>query len=237
VSLFAESFTVGTAIQRVVPGVHYSQDVVIQNLEPLASPESYARAGYLYIVAQQFTLPTAGTALFSVEVGASGLQIEGYEIVTTEQTVFAELVEGATVTTTGAAIPSYNLNRNEADDATSVFKAASAVTGGSAISSELVTGSKIGGGGAMIVSKIHTLEASTQYAMRFVNQTQQGTDCYLQIIFSEKFNGQNNVTIGDESGVGFTLKGGERIQWRTDEGQSVYAVSEEEVEIMVVRQN
>jgi hypothetical protein len=230
-------FTVGTAIAKVVTDSADSQDVYLQNLEPLASPESYARAGYLYIVAQRFTLPLAGTALFSVEVGASGLQIEGYEIVTTEQTVFAELVEGAAVTTTGAAIPSYNLNRNEADDAASVFKAATAVTGGSAISSELVTGSKIGGGGAMIISKIHTLEASTQYAMRFVNQTQQETDCYLQIIFSEKFNGQNDIWIGDAVGTGVRLSGGDTQVMRLQQGQTLWAVSEEDNELMVTRQD
>lgn len=230
-------FTIGTALTQVVADSADSQDVYLQNLQPVSEPDAYARAGYLYLVAQQFTLASSGTALFSVEVGTEGLQIEGYEIVTTSETIFGELIEGGTVTTTGGAIPSYNLNRDEADDATSVFKAASAVTGGSAISSELVTASKQGGGGSMIVSKIHTLEASTQYAMRFVNQTNQETDCYLQIIFSEKFDVQNDIWIGDAVGTGVRLRGGDTQVMRLQQGQTLWAVSENDNELMVTRQD
>jgi hypothetical protein len=214
-----------------------AQHVVLQNMEPSSDPDDYARAGYLYVIGRKFTLGASGTALFSIEVGAEGLQIEGYEIVTSAETVFAELVEGATITTTGGAIPSYNLNRTVADDSTSVFKAASALTGGSAISSELITGSKQGGGGGMVASKIHTLPASTQYGMRFVNQTNQETVMFLQLIFSEKFNGQNDVLLGTDSGSGYRLRGGQAVALPMIQGQVLSASAEEAAVLGVLKQD
>lgn len=235
-SLVTETFTIGTAIERIVPGLHYSQDVIVQNLEPLRDSNDLSRDGYLYLVGSEFTVPANGTAIFNIATPASGLQIEFYEIVSSDEVILASLIENGTPTT-GGTVASYNINRQEADDAEAVFTQATAYTGGTVVSQELVTASKQGAGGMMSLSKIHTLKPSTSYGMRFVSQGNQASQCFVQIGFAEKFNGQNDVTVGDENGKGFTLKGGQMIQLRTDKAQSVYAVSEESAEIVVVRQN
>jgi hypothetical protein len=214
-----------------------AQHVLIQNLEPDSSPDSYAREGYLYLAAG--TVPIAGSAIayFNIATGSAGLQIEGYELVSTEQPVYAELIEGATVTTTGAAIPSYNLNRTANDDAIAVLTAASTVTGGSAISTELITASKQGGGGGMVVSKIHTLEPSSDYVFKFTNISNQSTLFFFQVIFSEKFNGQNDLWIGGTVGDGYRIRGGESVHLPMIQGQVLSAVSEESVDVAVLRQD
>lgn len=229
--------SVGTATVPVVSMSADAQYVVLQNLEPVSNPDAYARAGYLYLAGGTVTLGASGTALFNLATGPTGLQIEGYELVSGAENVYAELIEGATVTTTGAAVPSYNLNRTEADDAQAVLTAASTVTGGSAISTELITASKQGGGGGMIVSKIHTLEASSDYAFRFTNLTNQETLFFFQVIFSEKFNGQNDLWIGGTVGDGYRIRGGESVHLPMIQGQVLSAVSEESVDVAVLRQD
>jgi hypothetical protein len=228
---------VGTASVPVVSMSADAQHVVIQNLEPVSDPDEYARAGYLYVIGGTVSLGSEAVARFSVEVGAKGLQIEGYELVSSAGNVYAELVEGAAITTTGNAIPSYNLNRNADDDALTVFKAASAITGGSAISTELITASKQGGGGGMIVSKIHTLPASSQYGFRFTNLTNQTTLFFFQVIFSEKFNGQNDVWLGGADGASFRLRGGEHISLPMIQGQTLSAQAEESALVGVLKQD
>jgi hypothetical protein len=229
--------SLGTASVPIVGMSADAQHVVIQNLEPVSDADEYARAGYLYIIGGTFTIGASGTALFNVATAAQGLQIEGYELVSTAEPVFAELVEGATVTTTGAAIPSYNLNRTEADDAGSVFTAASTVTGGSAISTELITASKQGGGGGMVVSKIHTLEGSSDYAFRFTNLSNQETVFFFQVIFSEKFNGQNDVWLGGDSDASFRLRGGESVYLPMIAGQTLSAEAGETAVVGVLKQD
>lgn len=231
-----EVYTVGTAIAKVVTDSADSQDVILQNLEPEPNADDLSRAGYLYLVQSQFTLTTAGTALFNIATPAGGMQIEFYEIVSSAEVVKAELIEGGTPTT-GATVVSYNINRNMPDDSATVFTQASAISGGSVVSAELVTGSKQGGGGGMQVAKIHTLKGSANYGMRFINQTNQETSCFVQIAFSENFNGQNAVWVGDGVNDGVRLGGGERVQMRLQAGQTLWAVSEEEAELAVLRQD
>ena len=229
--------SVGTASVPVVSMSADAQHVVIQNQEPVSTPDGYARAGYLYIAQGTVTIAGGGTALFNLATPASGLQIEGYELVSTEQDVYAELVEGATVTTSGAAVPSYNLNRNEADDAQAVLTGASTVSGGSAISVELVTASKIGGGGGMIVSKIHTLKPSADYVFRFTNLTEQTTLFFFQVVFSEKFNGQNDVWLGGAEGSSFRLRGGESVYLPMGQGQILSAEALDSATVGVLKQD
>ena len=228
---------VGTASVPVVSMSADAQHVVIQNQQPVSTPDGYARAGYLYIAGGTVTIASGGTALFNLATGAAGLQIEGYELVSTNGDVYAELVEGATVTTTGAAVPSYNLNRTEADDADAVLTAASTVTGGSAISSELITASKQGGGGGMIISKIHTLEPSSDYAFRFTNLSNQETRFFFQVIFSEKFNGQNDVWLGGAEGSSFRLRGGESVYLPMGQGQTLSAEALDSATVGVLKQD
>lgn len=236
-SVSGYTVSLGTASVPIVSPSADAQNVVIQNLEPASDPDEYARAGYLYIVGGTVTIGASGTARFSVATGSVGMQIEGYELVSTAEPVYAELIEGATITTTGAAIPSYNLNRNEADDATTVFSAASTVTGGSTISSELITGSKQGGGGGMVASKIHTLKPSANYAFRFTNMTNQETGFFFQVIFSEKFNGQNDVWLGGDGEAAFRLRGGESVYLPMISGQVLSAEAGESALVGVLKQD
>ncbi len=229
--------SLGTASSVVVGMSADAQHVVLQNLEPNSDPDEYARAGFLYVAGGQFTISGDGTALFNAATGSAGMQIEGYELVSTAEPVYAELVEGATVTTTGAAIPSHNLNRTMADDAETVFTPASTVTGGSAISTELITASKQGGGGSMVVSKIHTLQASSDYAFRFTNLSNQSTTFFFQVIFSEKFNGQNDIWLGGTANAGYRLRGGDSVYLPMGQGQTLSAVAEESAELGVLKQD
>ena len=231
------SMTLGTAANIVVGMSADAQHVVLQNLEPKSDSDEYARRGYLYVIGQKFTLAGSGTAVFNIATGSKGLQIEGYEIVSSSEAVFAELIEGGTVTTTGAAIPSYNLNRTAPDDAESEFKAATGVSGGSAVSSELVTGSKQGGGGGGVFTKIHTLLPNEDYAMRFANQTNQETIMFLQLIFSEKFNGQNDIWVGGGVDNGYRLSGGESVYLPLIQGQTLSAQAEEAALLGVLKQD
>lgn len=235
-AITTEVVTVGTAIAKVVTDSGDSQDVILQNLEPAATPNDLSRAGYLYLVQSQFTLTTAGTALFNIATPAGGMQIEFYEIVSSAEVVKAELIEGGTPTT-GGTVLSYNINRNEADDAATVFTQASAISGGSVVSAELVSGSKQGGGGGISVAKIHTLRGSENYGMRFVNQTNQETSVFVQIAFSEKFNGQNAIWVGDGVNDGIRIGGGEQLKMRLQQKQTLWAVSEEQAQLAVMRQD
>jgi hypothetical protein len=237
VAVTTQVFSIGTAGTKIVTDSGDMQDVIIQNIEPEANADDLAREGYLYLVGQKFTVGASGTVIFNMATPPGGLQLEFYEIVSTAEAVLAELIEGGTVTTTGNAIPSYNINRTEPDDAATVFKAATAVTDGSVVSTELITGSKQGGGGATAFSKIHTLNGGEDYAMRFTNQTNQQTICFLQLGFSEKFNGQSEVWVGEGLNDGVRLRGGDRIQMRLQQGQTLWAISPESAQLAVLRQD
>jgi len=224
--------TPATIVDMSVDG----QTALIQNLEPALNANAMSRAGRIFLIEQKFDVANGATALFSIATGASGLQIQFYEIVSTESTIFAELVEGATVTTTGDEILGYNLNRNETDNYDSVFKAASAVTGGVTISAELVTATNQAGG-QMQLDKIHTLRPNSNYGMKLANVGGKNTTVFLQIAFSEKYNGQTEVTLGDTVGDGYTLKGGEAVKMEFVQSQSLSAVSGGTVEVGILRQD
>lgn len=236
-SVTGYTINLGTATTSIVSPSADSQHIVLQNLEPISDADEYARSGYLYLVGGTVTIAGTAKALYSVATGARGMQIESYELVSSSEPIYAELIEGGTVTTTGAAIPSYNLNRDFADDATTIFKKATTVTGGSAVSTELVTGSKQGGGGGITIAKIHTLRSSTDYAFRFTNISNQSTTFFFQVIFSEKFNGQNSIWVGGDAESAFRLRGGESVSVPLIAGQPISAVAGEEAVLGVLKQD
>lgn len=229
--------TVGTASTPIVGMSADSQIAIIQNQEPTASIEQLARDGYLYNVAQRFNVLSPGTVSFGIATGPNGLQIEGYEIVSQTEAIEASLIEGATVSTTGAAIPAYNLNRNESDAHVSVLKAATAVSGGSAVSKEYLTADKHSSSGGKGATKILTLKPSADYAFSFVNLGNQTTQVFFQVTFSEKFNGLNDVWLGGSVGTGVRLQGGQTIQLPMIQGQTLSAVAEADNQVGVLRQD
>lgn len=229
-----EIFEVGETPTTLIAPENDSQKVWIQNLEPLSDTDEYARAGFLYSVSEKFALASPGTVTVNIATGSAGLQIEYYEILSDVSNVTATLIEGATVTTSGAAIPSYNLNRNVTTPAVATFASASTVTGGSVIATEYLTADKHAAGGGMGSQKIYTLKPSDDYVMSFVNNGNQATNVFLSLGFSEKYNGLNQVWLGSSAGSAVTLRGHEMIQLDVRGGEEIVAVSDGGTNTVVV---
>lgn len=201
-------YSVGTAAQTVVAPNHDYTKYALKNLQP-ASVNDMARDGYVYLIARQFSITQGASASFSIETGPTGAQFDFYEIISSVSDIYAELIEGATVTVTGDPIVAHNLNRNYSDAHSSVLKAASAVTGGTTISAEYITATNQGGG-AIASTKIHTLKPNTQYVMKFTNQGAQTTPVFFQLGFSEHYNGYNNIWLNAVNNS-YVLKPGDEL--------------------------
>lgn len=213
-------YSVGTAAVNVVEPTNSLVNYQLKNLQPKSVAEA-ARDGYIYLLNRDFTLTTGTPLTFSIVTGPTGCQFDFYDITSDTSNVFAELIEGATITVTGSPIPAYNLNRNSSDAHASVFRAVSAITGGTVVSSELITASK-DAGGTLASGKIHTLEPNTQYAMRFTNRGNQDTGVHFQLGFSEQYNGYNNIwleTVNDS----FVLIPGDEMTMKMLPGESINA--------------
>ena len=218
-------FEVGNNPVELVPPSNDSQKVWIQNLEPLSDTDEYSRAGFIYQVAQKFSLASPGTVSLNIATGTAGLQIEYYEIISDTEKVTANLIEGATVTTSGAAIPAYNLNRTITTAPTATLSSASSIVGGTVIATEYVTADKHAAGGRANSAKIYTLKPSQDYGIQFVNNGNQNTTVFLSLGFSEKYNGLNQVWLGTSAGSAVTLRGHEFIQLDIRGEERIQAVS------------
>lgn len=207
-SLTQAVYTVGTTPVTVVSPTNDYAKYVLKNLQPEGVPE-YARQGFVYLVNSQFSIAQGATANFSIVTGSTGVQFEFYSMATDTSAVYAELIEGATITTTGDAIPAYNLNRNYPDTFASVLKAATSITGGTTISAEFLPASNQSAG-QMSSSKIHTLEPNTEYGFKFTNQGSQTTSVHFQLGFSEHYNGYNSIWL-DAVDNSYVLKAGEEL--------------------------
>jgi hypothetical protein len=201
-------YSVGTAATTVVAPTVDAGRYVLKNLEPKTSEES-AREGDIYLVGQKFNIVNGATTAFSILTGPTGAQLDFYEIISDTSNVYAELIEGATIVTTGDPITAHNLNRNYSDAHSSILKATTSVTGGTTISAEYVTATNQAGGG-IDSEKIHTLEPNTEYAMRFSNVGTQATNVFFQLGFSEKYNGYNSIWLGTVNDS-YVLRAGEEV--------------------------
>jgi len=201
-------YAVGTAAVTVVEPTADFAKYALKNIQPATIPE-YARDGYIYLVNAQFTITPITPVTFSFLTGPTGAQFDFYSMVTDTSAVYAELIEGATIVTTGSAIPAYNLNRNYADSHQAVLKAATTVTGGTTISTEFLPASNQTAG-QMSSTKIHTLEPNTEYGFRFTNQGAQSTSVHFQLGFSEHYNGYNNIWL-DAVNDSMVLRPGEEL--------------------------
>ena len=190
-SITQKVYSVGTAAQTVVAPTNDYVKYALKNLQPKTVDEM-ARDGHVYLVNAQFDKLQGTSTNFSILTGSTGAQFDFYSMTTTDSQVYAELVEGATIITTGNAIPAYNLNRNYPDTHSAVLKQAISITGGTTISSEFMPASNQAGG-AMSSTKIHTLAPSTEYGFRFTNQGIKTTTVHFQLGFSEHYNGYNNI--------------------------------------------
>lgn len=207
-SISSTIFTVGAAAQTIAAPDDMAQRVTVTNLQPGQNVGELSRDGYVFVAANRFTIANNGTAHLQITTGQYGAQLEFYEIVATSSNVSAELIEGATFGS-ATAFTAYNLNRQSSITPESTLSAATAVSGGTVISSEYIPASNQAGG-AQFSSKIHTLEANTSYVMRFVDVGGVGAVCFLQLGFAEQYNGGHDVHLNNTAGSAFVLRGGER---------------------------
>lgn len=216
--------TIGTSeVQVVYPSVD-TQRILFENQAPSSSLGDYSRDGYSYSVSRQLTIANGGTALFSFTTGSDGAQFDFWDFEADDSSIRAELVEGATITKTGTAIPGYNLNRNYSDAHDAVLEGATAMVGGTVILSEYIGASKQSAGGA-ISNKVITLEPNTEYGFRFIDVGGKGPNLHIQIIWIEKYNGLNDVWLGGTVGSGIRLRGGEKVELTFYQGESLTAIS------------
>ena len=203
-------YSIGTAATTVVaPTIDYAR-YVLKNLEPETRPENYARDGRVYDVFSTFSVNRNSSVSLGVTTGSTGMQFQYFQILSTASNIYAELFEGATVTFGTAVTPSFNVNRNFPDDADAVFRNVTSFTGGSAVNAEYITASKAAGG-EHSYTKVITLEPNSNYVFRFQEMTgSDDPDVFLQIGFSELYNGYDTVWLGDVDDS-FALRGGEEV--------------------------
>lgn len=220
----SQVFTIGTAAQTVVfPSVD-TQRILFENQEPAGNLGEYSRDGYVYTVSRQITIANGGTALFSFTTGPAGAQFDFWDFESDGSSVRGELVEGATITTTGTAIPGYNLNRNFSDAHDAVLEGATVMTGGTVVLSEYIGASNQAAGG-VISNKIVTLEPNTEYGFRFIDVGGIGGKLHIQLGWVEKYNGDNDIWLGGVVGEGVRLRGGEKVEMLFYNGESLQAIS------------
>lgn len=211
----------GTAQMVVAPSVD-TQHVILKNLEPGETADQLSRHGMVYEIGQLFTLANSGTAHFQITTGSTGAQFQYYQIDANSSSVYAQLLEGATF---GSATPvaAYNVNRNFADDYTSVLTGATAVSGGTIIASEYVPSGNQGGS-MLVNTNVYTLEPDTSYVMRFIDNGGNGTKVHFKLGFSERFNGYNDIWLGGVNSS-MRLRGGESVSFDLYAGESVNAMT------------
>lgn len=229
------TLSAGSATQVVAPTVdagHY----LLKNVQPTADVGDYSRQGYTYAVSRSLTLSNGGTAIFSFTTGATGAQFDFWTFTAENSSVLGELIEGASITTTGSAIPGYNLDRNNSDAHASTLIGASALTGGTVILSEYIPASNQAGGG-VASNKVITLEPSTQYGFRFRDVGGNGTPLHIQIGWVEIFNGQHSIWLGTKDSS-YVVRGGEEIKFKLFPGEAIDATAGHDgAQLTVIRQD
>lgn len=216
------SLSASTATTVVAPTVdagHY----VLKNIEPVAGFADYARRGYAYAVSRYFSIANNSSVYFSFTTGATGAQFDFWNFNSSNSSVLASLIEGGTITTTGSAIPGYNMNRNFSDAHTATLLAATNITGGTTVLSEYVGASNQAAGGATS-NKIITLEPNTQYGFKFTDVGVVGTNLHIMIGWVELYNGYNDIWLGtpDES---FVLRAGEEVKFKLFPQETINATA------------
>lgn len=226
----------GTAVGIVAPSVD-AQTVVIKNDMPDGDLNQHVRDGYAFAVHTDITLANGGSQSFSFTTGDFGAQILGYKIASTVENVEANLIEGATITTNGTAVPAYNLNRTSSITYDASLVGVTSISGGTVVSSESIFASNQASGG-MDSSKVITLAPNTQYAFKFNNIGSQSTYIHFEMIWTERYNGYTTVWLNGAEGVGYPLHGGESVAIDLIRGQAIDAISGgADCQIAVMRQD
>lgn len=146
--------------------------------------DGLAKRGLIYLMSEFFTVGANASVYFALNTNGKEVEFQFYDITSDLGEIQATLLEAPSTVTPFNYITPRNLNRNFADNATASLSAASAVTGGTVIASELV-GNSAKAGGEMSSQKIHTLKNGTTYVMQFVNTANQSTVCHMNLGWSE----------------------------------------------------
>lgn len=146
-------------------------------------PADLAKRGLVYLLARFFPIAQAGSVSFCLTTNGAEVEFQFYDITCTQEIVRAELIEAPTLTKFGALIPARNLNRQFSDSHTVSLQAASGISGGTVIASELIGAAK--SAGVTSSQKVHTLSASTDYAMVFFNSGNQNTEAHINLGWAE----------------------------------------------------
>ncbi len=152
--------------------------------ESATDADGLAKRGLVYLMSEFFTVPGSGSVFFALDTNGKEVEFQFYDITSAQSLVRASLIEAPASVTAFNYITPRNLNRNFPDNATASLSAASAVTGGTVIATELV-GNTAKSGGEVSSSKVHTLKNGTVYVMQFVNQDNQATAMHMNIGWSE----------------------------------------------------
>lgn len=147
-------------------------------------PNDLAKRGLVYLLDQFFTVPATGSVHFGLLTNGTEVEFQFYDITTTTGIIRAALIEDPAATLFGPEILGRNLNRNYPDAQTVTLKAASAVSGGVRIGSELIGGGSKAGG-QIAQSKVHTLKPFETYVMTFHNIENQPSLTHLNLGWSE----------------------------------------------------
>lgn len=149
-----------------------------------ADGDGLAKRGLVYLMSEFFTVPATGSVFFALDTNGREVEFQFYDITSGQGEIHATLLESPASVTQFNYITPRNLNRKFADDASASLSAASAVTGGTPIASELI-GNTGKAGGTLSSSKIHTLRDNTVYVMRFVNFSNQESVVHMNLGWSE----------------------------------------------------
>ncbi len=153
--------------------------------ESATDPDGLAKRGLVYLMSEFFTLPASGSVYFALNTNGREVEFQFYDITSAQALVRASLVEAPASVTAFNYITPRNLNRKFPDNASASLSAASAVSGGTVIATELV-GNTAKAGGLASSSKVHTLRDNTMYVMRFVNQDNQESAMHMNLGWSER---------------------------------------------------
>ena len=208
-----------TVVAPTVDAGHY----VLKNIEPESSIAEYARQGYAYSVSRYFSIANNGNAYFSFTTGSTGAQFDFWTFSSSTSSVIASLIEGGTITTTGSAIPGYNMNRNESDAHEAELLAATDITGGTVVYSNYVGASNQAAGGAQS-NMILTLEPETEYGFRFQDVGGNGTDLHILFGWVELYNGYNDIWLGTPN-ESFVLRAGEEVKFKLFPQETINATA------------
>lgn len=152
--------------------------------ESATDADGLAKRGLVYLMSEFFNIAGNGSVYFALDTNGKEVEFQFYDISTDRAEVQASLIEAPATVTQFNYITPRNLNRKFADDASASLSAASAVTGGTVIASELV-GNTSKAGGEVSSRKVHTLKNDTVYVMRFVNVINQAGICHMNLGWSE----------------------------------------------------